>query len=103
MLFDCYVLDYMFCWYCSGELFYILEGMLCQVVCEVLGVFVGVLLEESIGGGIFDVCFIVLLGVQCIEVGLVNVSIYQVDENVVVVDLEWLLVLYQCFIECLLV
>lgn len=50
-------------WYCSGELFYILEGMLCVIVCVVLVEYIGCVLEESIGGGMFDVCFIVLLGV----------------------------------------
>jgi len=43
------------------------------------------------------------LGAQCIEVGPVNASIHQVDENVRVDDLEALPGLYQRLVERLLV
>jgi len=42
------------------------------------------------------------LGAQCIEVGPVNASIHQVDENVSVADLQALPDLYRKLIEKLL-
>ena len=59
--------------------------------------------EESTGGGTSDARFIAPLGAQCIEVGPVNASIHQVDENVRVDELEALPGLYQRLVERLLV
>ncbi|REM97500.1 M20/M25/M40 family metallo-hydrolase, partial [Mycobacterium tuberculosis] len=64
--------------------------------------FAGAPPEESTGGGTSDARFIAPLGAQCIEVGPVNASIHQVDENVRVADLEALPALYQRLIERLL-
>ena len=50
-----------------------------------------------------DARFIAPLGAHCIEVGPVNASIHQVDENVRVADLEALPALYFKLIEKLLV
>jgi len=101
-LLDRHALDYTLAWHRSGEPFYTPEGTLRQVAREVLGGFAGAPPEESTGGGTSDARFIAPLGAQCIEVGPVNASIHQVDENVTVADLERLPALYQRLIERLL-
>jgi succinyl-diaminopimelate desuccinylase len=101
-LLDRHALDYTLGWHRSGEPFYTPEGTLRQVAREVLGEFAGAPPEESTGGGTSDARFIAPLGAQCIEVGPVNASIHQVDENVAVADLERLPALYQRLIERLL-
>lgn len=101
-LLDAHGLDYALKWHRSGEPFYTPEGTLRRVAREVLGAFAGTPPEESTGGGTSDARFIAPLGAQCIEVGPVNASIHQVDENVRVADLEQLPALYQRLIERLL-
>ncbi|HDS0922716.1 TPA: succinyl-diaminopimelate desuccinylase [Stenotrophomonas maltophilia] len=101
-LLDRHGLEYRLKWHRSGEPFYTPEGTLRRVAREVLGEFAGAAPEESTGGGTSDARFIAPLGAQCIEVGPVNASIHQVDENVSVADLEALPALYQRLIERLL-
>lgn len=101
-LLDRHGLEYRLKWHRSGEPFYTPEGTLRQVAREVLGEFAGAAPEESTGGGTSDARFIAPLGAQCIEVGPVNASIHQVDENVSVADLEALPALYQRLVERLL-
>ena len=101
-LLDRHGLEYRLKWHRSGEPFYTPEGTLRRVAREVLGEFAGAAPEESTGGGTSDARFIAPLGAQCIEVGPVNASIHQVDENVSVADLEKLPELYRCLIERLL-
>jgi len=101
-LFDRHGLDYALHWHRSGEPFYTPEGRLRSVAREVLAGFAGAAPEESTGGGTSDARFIAPLGAQCIEVGPVNASIHQVDENVRVADLEALPALYRQLVERLL-
>lgn len=101
-LLDRHGLDYDLHWHRSGEPFYTPEGRLRSVAREVLAEFAGAAPEESTGGGTSDARFIAPLGAQCIEVGPVNASIHQVDENVRVADLEALPDLYRKLIERLL-
>ncbi|MBD8695209.1 succinyl-diaminopimelate desuccinylase [Stenotrophomonas sp. CFBP 13718] len=101
-LLDRHDLDYTLAWHRSGEPFYTPEGTLRRVAREVLGEFAGAAPEESTGGGTSDARFIAPLGAQCIEVGPVNASIHQVDENVALADLEALPALYQRLVERLL-
>lgn len=101
-LLDRHGLDYVLDWHRSGEPFYTPEGTLRRVAREVLAEFAGAAPEESTGGGTSDARFIAPLGAQCIEVGPVNASIHQVDENVRVADLEALPELYRRLIERLL-
>ena len=96
-------LDYQLHWHRSGEPFYTPEGPLRAAAREVLARFNGVPPEESTGGGTSDARFIAPLGAHCIEVGPVNASIHQVDENVAVADLQALPDLYLALIERLLV
>ncbi|WP_349984832.1 succinyl-diaminopimelate desuccinylase [Stenotrophomonas sp. WHRI 8082] len=101
-LLDRHDLDYTLAWHRSGEPFYTPEGTLRRVAREVLGEFAGAAPAESTGGGTSDARFIAPLGAQCIEVGPVNASIHQVDENVALADLEALPALYQRLVERLL-
>ncbi|HEX7990664.1 MAG TPA: succinyl-diaminopimelate desuccinylase [Stenotrophomonas sp.] len=101
-LLDRHGLDYDLHWHRSGEPFYTPEGRLRSFAREVLAEFAGAAPEESTGGGTSDARFIAPLGAQCIEVGPVNASIHQVDENVRVADLEALPDLYRKLIEKLL-
>ena len=102
-LLDRHGLEYLLRWHRSGEPFYTPEGRLRSVAREVLAEFAGAQPEESTGGGTSDARFIAPLGAHCIEVGPVNASIHQVDENVRVADLEALPALYFRLIEKLLV
>ena len=99
---DRHGLEYGVHWHRGGEPFYTPEGRLRAVAREVLGEFAGSTPEESTAGGTSDARFIAPLGAQCIEVGPVNASIHQVDENVSVADLEALPALYRRLIERLL-
>ncbi len=101
-LLDRHGLEYRLKWHRSGEPFYTPEGTLRRVAREVLGEFAGAAPEESTGGGTSDARFIAPLGAQCIEVGPVNASIHQVDENVSVADLQKLPELYRRLVERLL-
>ncbi|WP_269791437.1 succinyl-diaminopimelate desuccinylase [Stenotrophomonas sp. Iso1] len=101
-LLDRHGLDYELNWHRSGEPFYTPEGRLRSVARDVLAEFAGGAPEESTGGGTSDARFIAPLGAQCIEVGPVNASIHQVDENVRVADLERLPDLYRKLIAKLL-
>lgn len=96
-------LQYTLKWHRSGEPFYTPEGTLRATARAVLAEHIGRAPEESTGGGTSDARFIAPLGAQCIEVGPVNASIHQVDENVRVDDLEALPGLYQRLVERLLV
>ncbi|MGB3392471.1 MAG: succinyl-diaminopimelate desuccinylase [Stenotrophomonas sp.] len=97
-----HALDFDLHWHRSGEPFHTPEGRLRSVAREVLAGFAGTPPEESTGGGTSDARFIAPLGAQCIEVGPVNASIHQVDENVRVDELRALPDLYRQLIAKLL-
>ena len=97
-----HALDFELHWHRSGEPFYTPEGRLRSVAREVLAGFAGAPPQESTGGGTSDARFIAPLGAQCIEVGPVNASIHQVDENVRVDELRALPDLYRQLIGKLL-
>ena len=96
-------LDFTIDWHRSGEPFHTPEGPVRSAAREVLARFAGAAPEESTGGGTSDARFIAPLGAQCIEVGPVNASIHQVDENVSIADLEALPDLYFALVERMLV
>lgn len=97
-----HALDYAIHWHRSGEPFYTPEGPLRAAARKVLATFAGAAPEESTGGGTSDARFIAPLGAQCIEIGPVNASIHQVNEQVRVEDLQQLPVLYVRLMETLL-
>ncbi len=98
-----YELEFDIRWHRSGEPFYTPEGPLRAAARQVLAQFSGAMPEESTGGGTSDARFIAPLGAQCIEVGPVNASIHQVNEQVRVGDLQQLPALYLQLMETLLV
>ena len=101
-LLDGHGLEYDLRWHRSGEPFFTPEGPLRAAARDVLTAFAGAPPEESTGGGTSDARFIAPLGAQCIEIGPVNASIHQVDENIRVADLEALPDLYLALVERLL-
>jgi len=98
-----HALDYAIHWHRSGEPFYTPQGPLRAAARKVLATFAGAAPEESTGGGTSDARFIAPLGAQCIEIGPVNTSIHQVNEQVRVEDLQQLPALYLQLMETLLV
>ncbi len=99
---DGHGLEYVLKWHRSGEPFYTPEGHLRTTARAVLARYAGAAPEESTGGGTSDARFIAPLGAQCIEVGPVNASIHQVNENIALADLERLPGLYRALVEELL-
>ena len=97
-----HALDYAIHWHRSGEPFYTPQGPLRAAARKVLATFAGAAPEESTGGGTSDARFIAPLGAQCIEIGPVNASIHQVNEQVRVEDLQQLPALYLRLMETLL-
>lgn len=100
---DRHGLEYELRWHRSGEPFYTPEGTLRVAAREILTRFSGNAPEESTGGGTSDARFIAPLGAQCIEIGPVNASIHQVNENVAIADLEELPEMYFALVERLLI
>jgi len=101
-LLDRHSLNYTLHWHRSGEPFYTPEGHLRQVARAVLSEFTGKAPEESTGGGTSDARFIAPLGAQCIEIGPINASIHQANEQIAIADLQKLPELYKRLIERLL-
>lgn len=94
VIFDKYGLDWYVEWVLFGLLFFIELGELFDVVVVSIRVVIGCEIQFLISGGIFDGCFIVIMGIQVVEFGLVNVIIYQVNEWVLVSDLELFIEIY---------
>ena len=92
---DAYALDYTLDWKLSGQAFLTQEGRLVDAaVASILDV-TGLETELSTAGGTSDGRFIAPMGTQVVELGPVNASIHQVDENVNIIDLDTLTKIYQ--------
>ncbi len=59
--------------------------------------------EPSTSGGTSDGRFIAPMGTQVVELGPVNASIHQVDENVNIADLDILTNIYQTLLAKLFI
>lgn len=81
-------------WWFFGQLFLIVCGKLVDVVVNVVEYYNEIKLQLLIIGGMFDGCFIVCMGVQVVEFGLVNVIIYKINECVNAVDLQLFVCMY---------
>ena len=95
-------LDFDLRWHRSGEPFFTPDGPFRAAVREVVARTVGMVPEESTGGGTSDARCIAPLGAQCIELGPVNATIHKVDEHVAIADLEALPGLYLALMQRLL-
>ena len=89
-------------WYLSGEPFYTPPGALSRAVASAIEKITGQPPRLSTGGGTSDGRFIAPLGVQVVELGVVNASIHKVNESVRVADLDALHGMYVGVLENLL-
>ncbi|HEV8019504.1 MAG TPA: succinyl-diaminopimelate desuccinylase [Steroidobacteraceae bacterium] len=79
-----YTLD----WFESGEPFYTPPGVLSHAVSAAVAEVTGAAPKLSTGGGTSDGRFIAPLGVQVVELGVVNATIHKVNECVRLADID---------------
>ncbi|MDG1813580.1 MAG: succinyl-diaminopimelate desuccinylase [Porticoccaceae bacterium] len=100
---DKHGLEYEMDWVLSGQAFLTAEGQLVDAaVASILDV-TGIETELSTAGGTSDGRFIAPMGTQVVELGPVNASIHQVDENVNIADLDNLTAIYQSLLARLFI
>ncbi len=100
---DKHGLEYEMDWVLSGQAFLTAEGQLVDAaVASILDV-TGIETELSTAGGTSDGRFIAPMGTQVVELGPVNTSIHQVDENVNIADLDTLTAIYQSLLAKLFI
>lgn len=81
-------------WQHNGEPYLTQQGVLRDVVVDVISTMTTLNPELSTSGGTSDGRFIAPFGVEVIELGLVNATIHQVNEHVALNDLELLANMY---------
>ena len=96
-------LNYELDWHLSGQPFLTAEGQLVEAALAAIAEVTGIETELSTAGGTSDGRFIAPLGTQVVELGPVNASIHQIDENVRVADLDQLTEIYTAFMGKLMV
>jgi succinyl-diaminopimelate desuccinylase len=89
-------------WDLSGEPFLTADGALRRAVSAAVEQVCGRVPQPSTAGGTSDGRFIAPLGAEVVELGPVNATIHQVDENVSLDDLRRLPALYRAVAEHLL-
>lgn len=94
-IFDKHGLDYELDWNLSGQAFLTPKGALVEAAVASIKQVTGLDAELSTAGGTSDGRFIAPMGTQVVELGPVNASIHQVNENVNVEDLDRLTSIYQ--------
>lgn len=99
---DRHGLDYELNWRLSGEPFLTPAGELVSAARAAIREVAGIETELSTTGGTSDGRFIAPMGAQVLELGPVNASIHQINENIAVRDLELLSEIYQRILEKLL-
>ena len=92
---DKHGLDYEMDWKLSGQAFLTAEGKLVEAAVASILEVTGIETELSTAGGTSDGRFIAPMGTQVVELGPVNATIHQVDENVNIADLDVLTSIYQ--------
>jgi succinyl-diaminopimelate desuccinylase len=95
-------LNYDLKWTLSGHPFLTAEGELVEATCKAIKEICGYETELSTAGGTSDGRFIAPTGSQVIELGPLNATIHQVNENVKAEDLNVLSKTYQRIMEILL-
>ena len=96
---DRHGLDYQLEWALSGQPFLTPVGELVDAAVASIKQTRGLDTQLSTAGGTSDGRFIAPMGTQVLELGPVNASIHQVDENVSIQDLELLTEMYQRVLE----
>jgi succinyl-diaminopimelate desuccinylase len=100
---DKHSLDYDLDWSLSGQPFLTPEGELVDAAVASIKQVTGLDSQLSTAGGTSDGRFIAPMGTQVVELGPVNATIHQVDENVSIKDLDTLTEIYQRLLQNLLV
>jgi len=100
---DKHDLKYTLDWHLSGMPFLTPEGELVDATCKAIKAVCGYDTELSTAGGTSDGRFIAPTGAQVIELGPLNATIHQINENVRADDLETLSKIYYQIMEYLLV
>lgn len=98
-----YNLSYNINWQLLGKPFLTLPGKLMEAVINAISDYQGIIPNVENTGGTSDGRFIATLGVQVIELGLINSTIHKVNECVSINDLHLLSNIYQRIIEYLLI
>ena len=96
---DKHQLSYRLDWHLSGQPFLTAEGALVEAAVAAIRDITGIETELSTAGGTSDGRFIAPMGTQVVELGPVNASIHQIDENVSVADLNNLTAIYQNILQ----
>ena len=100
---DKHGLEYEMDWVLSGQAFLTAEGQLVDAAVASIHDVTGIETELSTAGGTSDGRFIAPMGTQVVELGPVNASIHQVDENVNIADLDTLTAIYQSLLAKLFI
>lgn len=101
-LLDRHSLNYDIEWHLSGQPFLTEPGDLVDATTESILAICGYATELSTAGGTSDGRFIAPTGAQVVELGPVNASIHQIDENTSISDLDTLTMIYRSIMEKLL-
>ena len=96
---DKHGLDYELNWNLSGQPFLTAEGELVAAAVESIKQVTGMDAELSTAGGTSDGRFIAPMGTQVVELGPINATIHQVDENTNVAELDVLTDIYQVLLQ----
>jgi len=97
-----YNLNYEIEWVLSGQPFLTPEGELVEATCKAIKDICGYDTQLSTAGGTSDGRFIAPTGAQVLELGPLNATIHQLNENVKAEDLMTLSKIYQRMMEHLL-
>ncbi|MDB3967227.1 succinyl-diaminopimelate desuccinylase [Porticoccaceae bacterium] len=100
---DSHGLDYELDWALSGQAFLTPEGELVDAAVASIRQITGLDTQLSTAGGTSDGRFIAPMGTQVVELGPVNATIHQVDENVNIKDLDILTEIYHRLLQNLFV
>lgn len=93
---------YRISWESMGLPFYTRGGPLVDAACRAVRELKGIEPEKSTGGGTSDGRYIAPTGAAVVELGLLNQTIHQLDENTPVDDLDELCGIYRRILEILL-
>lgn len=100
---DKHGLDYDMSWTLNGQAFLTAEGDLVEAAVDSIRAVTGLETELSTAGGTSDGRFIAPMGTQVVELGPVNATIHQVDENINIADLDTLTDIYQTLLTKLFI
>ena len=100
---DSYGLDFEIEWNLSGKPFLTKKGKLVTAVTEAIKANTGIQTTLSTTGGTSDARFIAEICEEIVELGPINESIHQLNENILESDIETLSEIYESILENLLV